>query len=120
MTSQASPSISAHSRPIRRAVRRQRAAHYVLLLLISFSTTVIVTRLFLTLTGFPKIGNGELHIAHLLWGGLLLLIATLLMLMLTNQWVYTVSAVIGGMGVGLFIDEVGKFITVSNDYFYPL
>jgi hypothetical protein len=76
--------------------------------------------LFLTLTGFPKIGGGELHIAHLLWGGLGLIIATLSLLILVNRWVYVIGAVAGGIGIGLFIDEVGKFITQTNDYFYPL
>ena len=36
-----------------------------------------------------------------------------------NRWVYKVSALLAGVGVGLFIDEVGKFITQSNNYFYP-
>jgi hypothetical protein len=35
---------------------------------------VIVTRLFLALTGYPQIGNSVLHIAHALWGALLLLV----------------------------------------------
>src|SRR5258708_6616276 len=104
----------------RRPVRRHNAHLYVLVLLISFSASVILTRLFLTLTGFPKIGGGELHIAHLLWGGLLLFISTMLLLIFANRWIYSLGAVLGGVGIGLFIDEVGKFITQSNDYFYPL
>ena len=52
----------------RRPVRREGAEHYLFLTLISFAGTVIATRSFLELTGYPRIGGGELHIAHaLLW-----------------------------------------------------
>ena len=105
--------------PIRSGVRRPGAEQLILLSLVSFAATVIITRLFLELTGYPQIGNSELHIAHVLWGGLLLFIAVLMPLIFLNQWAFTSAAVLSGTGVGLFIDEVGKFITQSNDYFYP-
>src|SRR5512143_3966364 len=105
---------------IRKPVRRSEADDDILLMLLSFAASVVVTRVFLQLTGFPKIGGESgLHIAHLLWGGLLLFIATLLTLVFANQWIHPLTAVLSGIGVGLFIDEVGKFITATNDYFYP-
>jgi hypothetical protein len=87
--------------------------------LLSFAASVAGTRLFLEIANYPQIGSGGLHIAHVLWGGLLLFIASLLPLLLANRWVYPLGAVLAGAGVGLFIDEVGKFITSNNDYFYP-
>jgi hypothetical protein len=104
---------------VRQPVKREDAEHYLLLALLSFAASVTLTRLFLQLTGYPQVGGGELHIAHMLWGGLLLFVAALLPLMFANRWVYTAGALLAGAGVGLFIDEVGKFITKSNDYFYP-
>jgi hypothetical protein len=104
---------------MRQPVKRGAAEHYLLLTLLSFAASVTLTRLFLSLSGYPQIGSGELHIAHLLWGGLLLFVAALLPLVLANRWVYTTGALLAGAGVGLFIDEVGKFITQNNDYFYP-
>ena len=104
---------------VRQPVKREDAEHYLLLTLLSFAASVTLTRLFLLLSGYPQIGGGELHVAHMLWGGLLLFIAALLPLMFANRWVYTAGALLAGAGVGLFIDEVGKFITKSNDYFYP-
>jgi hypothetical protein len=106
-------------RKIQAAVRRYRAESYVLTLLVAFALTVIATRVYLELANYPQIGNSVLHIAHALWGGLLLFVAVLLPLVLTNRWAIQASALLGGMGIGLFIDEVGKFITQANDNFFP-
>ena len=103
----------------RSPVRHDQAEKYILISLIAFAVTVIVTSTFLQLTGFPQIGNSVLHIAHALWGGLLLLVAAYLPLAYANRWVIQASALLGGIGIGLFIDEVGKFITQANDYFFP-
>lgn len=104
---------------IRAPVRREKAQTYILVSLVSFAGTVVMTRLFLEITGYPQIGGGVLHIAHVLWGGLILFVATLFPLIFANQWALTVSSVLSGVGIGLFIDEVGKFITRDNNYFFP-
>lgn len=103
----------------RSPIRRQGAEGLLLLTLLSFALSVSLTRLFLELTGYPQLGGGGLHIAHVLWGGLLLFVAALIPLILANRWALSLSAILAGVGVGLFIDEVGKFITSTNDYFYP-
>jgi hypothetical protein len=103
----------------RSAVPRDRAEDYLLTSLVAFAVTVILTREFLQLTGFPQIGNSVLHIAHALWGGLLLFVAVLFPLAFANRWAFQASALLSGLGIGLFIDEVGKFITQANDYFFP-
>ncbi len=100
-------------------VRRERAEEYLFFSIVAFAGTVVFTRAFLHLTGFPQLGNNILHIAHALWGGLFLFIAVLLPLAMANRWSLQTSAVLSGIGIGLFIDEVGKFITQNNDYFYP-
>jgi hypothetical protein len=100
-------------------VKRATAPKYVLMMVVSFAATVIITRYYLQWTGYPQIGGGELHIAHLLWGGLALFVGGLLPLIFANRRAYDWTAVLSGIGVGLFIDEVGKFITKTNDYFYP-
>lgn len=103
----------------RTAVLRPSADIYILISLAVFGLSVAGTRIFLQLTGFPQIGGSVLHIAHAIWGGLLLFVAVILTLTLANRWAFTVSAMLSGLGVGLFIDEVGKFITQANDYFFP-
>lgn len=100
-------------------VEREDAGKYLLISLIAFATTVIGVRWFLELTGYPQVGNSTLHIAHVLWGGLLLFVAVLVALIWDNPSFMVAAAALSGIGMGLFIDEVGKFITQNNDYFFP-
>lgn len=98
--------------------RRDGAERYLFLTIAAFAMSVAGTRWFLDLTGYPKVGGGGLHIAHVLWGGLLLVIASTLPLVLVGRRMLIVSAIAAGVGVGLFIDEIGKFLTESNNYFF--
>lgn len=100
-------------------VQRKGAERYLQLNLLSFAGSVSLIRIFLELTGYPQLGNETLHIAHVLYGGVLLYVSSLLTLIYANRRAYTWSSVLSGLGVGLFIDEVGKFITQNNDYFFP-
>ncbi|HET7009976.1 MAG TPA: hypothetical protein VFI11_04305 [Anaerolineales bacterium] len=100
-------------------VPRPGSERYLLETLLAFAASVFLTRTFLSLTGYPQLGGGGLHIAHVLWGGLLLFVAALAPLLWANRWAFEAAAILAGLGVGLFIDEVGKFITATNDYFFP-
>ncbi|UJP41759.1 hypothetical protein F1D97_11735 [Cellulomonas palmilytica] len=80
--------------------------------------TVLVTRGALAATGFPQVGGEGLHISHVLWGGLLLALAVVLALSFLGPVVRPAVVLLAGVGFGLFIDEVGKFVTDDYDYFY--
>jgi hypothetical protein len=81
-------------------------------------STVVLVRAFLIATGYPKVGGHGLHVAHVLWGGLLMGSAiAIAMIYPGSRWRHR-AAVVGGIGFGLFIDEVGKFLTSSVNYFY--
>ena len=86
--------------------------------LVSAVVAVLLIRAYLMATGFPQIGGHGLHIAHMLFGGLLMVAALIASLAFLGPGVRVVAAIVGGAGFGAFIDELGKFITSDNDYFY--
>lgn len=86
--------------------------------LVSGVATVMITRAFLAATGYPQLGGSGLHIAHVLWGGLGMTLALVLLLSFIGPAIRPLAAVIGGVGFGLFVDEIGKFVTDDNDYFF--
>ncbi len=99
-------------------VRRTPEDSFAVETLASAVVTVLATRLFLELSGYPQLGNETLHVAHVMWGGLLMLVAGRLGLAFYGAGVRRLSAVLLGVGFGLFIDEVGKFVTRDYDYFF--
>ncbi|MFE3192592.1 hypothetical protein ACFXHA_26530 [Nocardia sp. NPDC059240] len=99
---------------------RPGSGRLVTVMAVCFGLTVVITRLYLMASGYPKIGGKTYHIAHALFGGLLLVIACLVMFLFAGRAALNTAAALSGVGLGLFIDEVGKFITSDNDYFFPL
>src|SRR2546423_15403054 len=65
--------------------------------LIASVTTVLVIRFYLAATGYPQVGGGGLHISHLLWGGLDLLVALVLSLAFLGRRMQSLVALLGGI-----------------------
>lgn len=102
----------------RHLIRNQEAGSLLELFLVTAVFSVLGIRFFLALTGYPSLSPGSLHIAHVLLGGVLMMLALIVALAHINKSAYYLVAVLGGFGFGAFIDELGKFITGDNDYFF--
>ncbi len=86
--------------------------------LVAAIVALVGVRLLLAVTGYPQVGGSHLHIAHMLWGGLLMFLALVIAMLFVNKEAKMLTSIVGGFGFGLFIDELGKFITRDNNYFF--
>ena len=100
------------------STRNFDAGNYLENFLVAAVAAVLGIRLFLKMTGYPQIGGSSLHIAHMLWGGLLMLVSIIILLSFLNRASERLASIVGGIGFGTFIDEVGKFVTRDNNYFF--
>ncbi|HQE87933.1 MAG TPA: hypothetical protein PLN19_06640 [Methanothrix sp.] len=102
----------------RHFMRNRDAGRLLELFIVTAAASVLAIRFLLAVTGYPSLRPGNLHIAHVLLGGVVMMIALIISLGFINKSSYYLVAVLGGFGFGAFIDELGKFITGDNDYFY--
>ncbi len=98
--------------------RNAEAGELLELFLVAAVCSVLGIRAFLAASGYPQIGGDGLHIAHMLWGGAFMLVAFVLLFTFLGRAMDHLAAILAGVGFGTFIDELGKFITSDNDYFY--
>lgn len=98
--------------------RNIEARDHLELFLVSAVSSLLLLRFYLFATGYPQVGNGSLHIAHMLYGGLFMLAAIVILVSFIGRRTQRVAAIVGGLGFGVFIDELGKFITRDNNYFF--
>jgi hypothetical protein len=101
-----------------RFVRSILAGRDLELFMVTSIATILIVRAALAATGWPQLGGGKIHFAHLLWGGLGMLIALVLFMSMEGRLWKLLATLSAGIGFGLFIDELGKFITSDNDYFF--
>jgi len=99
-------------------IRNLGAGIYLENFLIAAIASVLVVRLFLKATGYPQIGGAGLHIAHVLFGGFFMLISIIVLLSFLSKSSAGLAAIVGGIGFGLFVDEIGKFVTSDTNYFF--
>ena len=103
---------------MRRIEFRKEASEYVAWMMMWGVVGLLGTRLYLNLKDWPIVGGQVWHIAHILWGGLGMLVGGLINFMFYGKRAKRISATISGLGLGLFIDEAGKFLSRDNDYFF--
>jgi hypothetical protein len=101
-------------------ILRKNAPLFLQNVILGFAFSVIAIRLYLQFSPITIVVVGDFHVAHMLYGGVLLFVAALLLLIFQNSKMLNVASWLAGIGFGFFIDEIGKYVSLNNDYYYKL
>ena len=99
-------------------IRNIEAGNLIEIFMVSSISSILVIRFYLYLTGYPQIGGNGFHVAHMLFGGFFMMASLVILFSFLSKRIYRIAAVLGGIGFGTFIDELGKLLTSDNDYFF--
>ena len=81
-------------------IRNMDAGTYLEIFLVSAVASILAIRAYLAITGYPQLGNSELHIAHMLWGGIFMLVGIIALAMFLGKAAQYVGVICGGIGFG--------------------
>ncbi len=100
--------------------RRERLFLASLGFLVTFGIVRGITHLIKAGIGpFHNVSNGGLHIHHLVWGILLLLVVGYIWLIeegITSSWLSSITAIAFGVGAALTLDEFALWLNLQDVY----
>ena len=100
--------------------RRERLFLASLGFLITFAIVRGITHLIKAGIGpFHNVSNGGLHIHHLVWGILLILVVGYIWLIeegITSSWLSSITAIAFGVGAALTLDEFALWLNLQDVY----
>jgi hypothetical protein len=100
--------------------RRERLFLASIAFLITFGIVRGITHMIRANVGpFHNVSSGGLHIHHLVWGILLLLVVAYVWLLevgVGSSWVATMTAIAFGVGAALTLDEFALWLNLSDVY----
>jgi len=99
-------------------VKRENASELVLTVMIWGLLGLLGTRLYLEIMGYPQIAKGDWHIAHAFSGGMIMTLGVMIDFIFLGNKIKKFAAAVFGLGLGMFIDEIGKYLSKDNDYFF--
>ena len=111
----------------RRRARWLRGRSYTLgtqldTFLVCAATAVVLNRVVLIVLGYPQVGSrepGGIHISHSIYGGIMMLIAMIAAISFLAPSARWFVAVLGGLGFGWYVDELGKYVSNAGYLFEP-